>query len=91
MKRKVWDIAFSTRALEGYEIRLHEHVERMIKTTYDRVEASKGTAEREVKKMFAGFAFDFMTDLVYGIGNYGMQDETGDSEYMVSTYSPSNR
>lgn len=84
--RKVWDKAFSGKALEDYGVRLQEHVERLVKTTFDRIDPKKGTAERETKRMCSGFTFDFMADLVYGVVNYGMQDETGNSEYIVSPH-----
>jgi len=84
--RKVWDLAFSGKALGEYGVRLGEHVERLVGTIKERVDAKKGTAERETTRMCAGFSFDIMADLVYGVGNYGMQDETGDFEYMVSSF-----
>lgn len=82
--RKGWDSAFKGNALEGYAERLKGHIDRCVETTLQKVDVEKGTAQREAKKMCAGLTFDFMTDLTFGIPNYGMLDETGDSEYMVS-------
>lgn len=55
---------------------------RCIKTINERME--KGKCERNATKMVGGFAWDVMGDLAFGISNFGMQDGTGDSTYMVS-------
>lgn len=43
---------------------------------------NNGIKERNVKDMCSGFAFDVMTDIAFGVPNYGMQDESGDTTYM---------
>lgn len=82
-RRKVWDKAFRQQAVDSYAVRVEEHVNRCVETTKERME--DGRCERNARKMVGGFAWDVMTDLAFGIKNFGMQDGTGDTTYMVKT------